>query len=44
MPVGAKQILSEIEEAVIAWRTVGTTLGMTAVELGQFAEDFAIAG
>ncbi|MBA3684834.1 MAG: type II toxin-antitoxin system HipA family toxin [Planctomycetes bacterium] len=40
----AKRILREVEEAVIAWRSVGAALGMTAAELDQFAEAFATAG
>lgn len=39
-PTRAKQVLGEVEAAVATWRTRGAELGMTGVELEQFAEAF----
>jgi serine/threonine-protein kinase HipA len=36
----AKEILSEVEAAVAQWRDEGRALGMTGLELDQFAEAF----
>jgi serine/threonine-protein kinase HipA len=39
-PARAKEILREVQHAVATWRTVAKAIGMTAVELDQFAEAF----
>lgn len=39
-PKRAKEILGEVEHAVAEWRTMGRTLGMTKVEIDQFADAF----
>ena len=39
-PARAKEILSEVEAAVAGWREAGRALGMTEVDLDQFAEAF----
>jgi serine/threonine-protein kinase HipA len=39
-PARAKEILGEVEGAVARWRDVGRELGMTDVDIGQFAEAF----
>ena len=36
----AKEILREVERAVIGWRKLGRALGMTARDLEAFAEAF----
>jgi serine/threonine-protein kinase HipA len=36
----AKDILFEVERAVAAWRDEGRAIGMTAIELDQFADAF----
>lgn len=36
----AKKILGEVEQAVSTWRAAGSDIGMTAIELDQFAEAF----
>jgi serine/threonine-protein kinase HipA len=38
--VRAKTILAEVEAAVATWRKQGKALGMTSVELDQFADAF----
>ena len=38
--IRANEILGRIEHALAKWRDVGTALGMTKQELGQFAEAF----
>jgi serine/threonine-protein kinase HipA len=42
-PARAKAILAEVAAAVAAWRTVGTGLGMTAIELESFADAFRMS-
>ena len=39
-PARAKTILAEVEAAVATWRKQGKALGMTSVELDQFADAF----
>jgi serine/threonine-protein kinase HipA len=39
-PARAKTILAEVEAAVATWRKQGKVLGMTSVELDQFADAF----
>lgn len=40
LPVRAKTILAEVEEAVATWRAEGRALGMTAAELESFSDAF----
>jgi serine/threonine-protein kinase HipA len=39
-PARAKAILAEVEAAVAKWRKIGSEIGMSRVELDQFAEAF----
>jgi len=39
-PARAKAILNEVERTVAGWRDQGRAIGMTAIELDQFAEAF----
>ena len=36
----AREIMTEVEEAVSAWRQIGSDIGMSSVELEQFEEAF----